>query len=574
MSTRTFLSALSIAVVFLAIFFNVRFWNPSAGAQVAQASDLNKPLVAVIVDSKIYVGTKFSLQQYKDDVEKSGFSVRIAQTNEMPNLTKEGVREYLRRLLNQSLVGALLVGDIPEAWYEVGSTRFPTDVYYMDLNGTWVDTNGNGIYDKHNETLTHEIWVGRLKASTVSGDEVFLVNNYFEKNHRYRNRSISIPWWRALLYMDDEAVFQKHDGLTPLRYIATDITAVTDGSTTNATDYKQRLEDDVGYHWLYLMSHGTAVNHTFVVPSKKPFTMFDLDGTVSFTDYREIDPKVFFYHFFVCSAGRYTEQNYLAGSAVLTGNYSLLALASTDNAYTYPFNDFYKALSTGKTIGDAFLDWRKNAVKESLQPEMSELRKVNYDIMLNDAVMIGDPSLWPYFENHEVALTELSVSSKNVSGSERLVVTFTAQNKGDFTESFNVTVFFDFNLMHYTQLTLAPNGNKTVTFSPDDSFRYIWGNFSRHTVDAQASILRGEFKVSNNFCRTYFYGHIVEKSLPQEFPFAFFVAIGLLIFGLGTQKLIRALFMSERPFYRVLKAIARIRAFVNKVIFSHARANQ
>jgi len=41
-------------------------------------------------------------------------------------------------------VGALLVGDIPEAWYEVGSTKFPTEVYYMDLNGTWVDINGNG----------------------------------------------------------------------------------------------------------------------------------------------------------------------------------------------------------------------------------------------------------------------------------------------------------------------------------------------------------------------------------------------------------------------------------------------
>lgn len=565
MSTRTFLSVLSIVLVFLVVFINVRFCEP--GALVAQAIDLNKPLIAVIVDSNIYNGTKSSLQQYKDDVEESGFSVRIAQTNEMPNLTKEGVREYLRRLLNQSLVGALLVGDIPEAWYEVGSAKFPTDAYYMDLNGTWVDTNGNGIYDKHNETLAPEIWVGRLKASTVGGDEVSLVNNYFEKNHLYRTRSISIPWWRALLYMDDEAVFEGHDGLTPLRCIATDITAVTDGYTTNATDYKRRLEDKVGYHWVYVMSHGTAVNQTFVVPSKKPFTMFDLDGTVSSSDYRAIDPKVFFYHFFVCSAGRYTEQNYLAGSAVFGGNYTLLALASTDNAYTYPFNDFYKALSLGEPIGEAFLDWRENAVKESLQPGMSELRKVNYDIMLNDAVMIGDPSLRLYVEKHDVALTDLSVFSKNVSGSERLVVRFTVQNKGDFAESFNVTVSFDSSPMYYTQLTLAPNESKTVTFSPDDSYRYLWSSFSLHTVDAQASVLRGEFNVSNNFCRTFFYGHIIQKSLPQEFPFAVFVVVGLLIFGFAAKRFVGVLFMSERPFQSVLKTLARMRAFVNRLFF-------
>jgi len=555
MSTKTFL--LTFSIIF-AVLFSAYLWEPIASIST---DELNKPLVAVIVDSEIYNGIKFSLDQYSADVEKSGFSARIIQLNELSNTTKEAVREYLQGLLSQNLVGVLLVGDIPEAWYEVKSNKFPTDAYYMDLNGTWVDTNGNGIYDNHDEMFSPEIWVGRLKVSTVNGNEVILLNNYFEKNHRYRNQLISLPWWRVLLYMDDLGVMQGHDAVTPLSYIAPEITAVTNTQTTNATDFKQRLQDEVGYHWLYLMSHGTATNHTFQIPSKETF--LEWDGTVYSSDYRMLNPHIFFYHFFVCAAGRYTEPNYLGGSAVFGNEYGLLAIASTDNTYTFPFNSFYKAVSKRNSIGTAFLQWLKNSTTAYAKQTLPLNNKDDYEILFHDAVIIGDPTLQLYVENHDIALTDLTVFSKNVSGLETLIITFTVENMGDYTETFNVTVFFDFSVMYYTELTLASKKNQTITFSPKDSFNYIWGNFSRHAVQAKTSVLTKEFNISNNFQRAYFYSKVMRKSLPQQLPLVFFVIPGIGIFGIVAITFLKLL-MSERPLYQFRKGIAKIHANIKK----------
>jgi len=566
MLTRNLLSI--FFPIFAAVLLNAYLREPIAWS--ITTNGLNKPLVIVLVDSEIFNGIQFFLQQYKEDVEKSGFSTKIAQTNEMSNGTKEGVREYLQRLLTQNLVGALLVGDIPEAWYEVGSDRFLTDVYYMDLDERWIDTDGNGIYDKHNEKLSLEIWVGRLKVSTVSGDEVFVVNNYFEKNHRYRNQLISIPWRRALLYIDDPGLMlpdPRANPLTSLSYIATEIVAVNDSRTTSA-DYKQRLQDEVGYHWLYLMCHGTANNHTFLVSSKEMF--YEWDGTVYSSDYQTLNPHVFFYHFFVCSAGKYTEQNYLAGSAVFANTYGLLAIASTYNAYTFPFDSFYKALSEQKTIGAAFLQWLNGAITEHDQQGTNMLNgEQDYEVLFHDTVIIGDPTLQLYRENHDIALTDLTVFSKNVLGTETLIITFSVENAGDFTEIFNVTVFFDSEIMYRTELTLAPKKNETINYSPKESSRYVWSDSIYHKIEVQISILEGEFNVSNNFRSEYFQSKIIENWLPRQLPEVLFAMSGILILGATAVSFLKIL-MSDRPLYFLQKGYTKMLMHIKKMVLKRS----
>lgn len=560
MLIRRFFSLFSIVLILVAVFLSVNLFNPFASS--TSAAQPNAPLVAVIVDSSVYKGIQFSLEQYGEDVNKSGFSSMITQTNQLVNGTKEAVKGYLQGLLNRSLVGALLVGDVPEAWYKVGSNIFPTDVYYMNLNGRWVDTDGDGILDHHYGNATPEIWVGRLKVSTVDGDAVSLLNNYFAKDHRYRNGLVSIPWWRALLYMDDQGVIQGHDGLTPLKYIASDVTVVTNGYITNATDYKLRLQDKVGYNWLYLMCHGTATNHTFVIPSKE--TYFQWDGTVYSSDYRTLDPNVLFYQFFVCSAGRYTEPDYLAGSAVFGNSHGLFALASTGDAFTFPFNGFYKSLSEGENIGTSFLQWLEAAFVQRDQPGATQLDVMNYEVLIHDTVLIGDPTLQLHRENHEIALTGLAAFSKNVSNTEIFVITFTVENTGDYTETFNVTVHFDSEILYQNQLTLAAKKNQTITYSPTDSSKYLWSNYMYHEIDAQANNLTGEFNVNDNFQRIYFRGHVIPLSTPDLLPEVLFAVAVVLIFGYGSLKFL-GLLMSERPFYRLRMSIVRIRRYVNRV---------
>lgn len=105
------------------------------------------------------------------------------------------------------------MGDIPYATWETNGTSYATDYFYMDLNGNWYDTDDppNGVYDVHNGTIEPEIWVGRLKASNVEGDEICLFERYFKKNHEYRNASarvdLELPLSarpRALAYVDNE----------------------------------------------------------------------------------------------------------------------------------------------------------------------------------------------------------------------------------------------------------------------------------------------------------------------------------------------------------------------------------
>jgi len=567
MLTRKFFPPFSIVLILAAVLLNANLLKPFAWS--TSAAQLNAPLVAVIVDSNVYKGIQFSLEQYGEDVNKSGFALIITQTNQLVNGTREAVKEYLQGLLTPNLVGALLIGDVPEAWYRVGSNRFPTDVYYMDLNGRWVDTDGDGILDKHDGKAAPEIWVGRLKVSTVNGDTVSLLNNYFGKNHRYRNGMISIPWWRALLYMDDQGVIQGHDGLTPLKYIASDVTSVTAGYVTNATDYKLRLLDKVGYHWLYLMCHGTATNHTFVIPSKESF--FQWDGTVYSSDYQTLDPNVLFYQLFVCSAGRYTEPDYTAGSAVFGNTHGLFAMASTDDTFTFPFNGFYKSLSEGKNIGTAFLQWLKAAFAQRGQSGATQFDVVSYEVLLHDTVLIGDPTLQLYRENHEIALTGLAASSKNVSNTEIFEITFMVENRGNFTETFNVSVLFDSEILYQNQLTLAAKKNQTIMFSPADSSKYLWSNYIYHEIDAQISNLTGEFNVNDNFQRVNFRGHVILSWTPGHIPEVLFAVAGVLIFGVGSLKFLNVL-MSERPFYRLRMGIVKIRVYVNRVL-SKQRVN-
>ena len=76
-----------------------------------------------------------------------------------------------------------------------GHEEFPIDLYFMDLDGTWGDSDNDGLYDSHGGELLADIYVARLIASNLQyhgGEEVALMTNYFDKNHRYRAGSLRL----------------------------------------------------------------------------------------------------------------------------------------------------------------------------------------------------------------------------------------------------------------------------------------------------------------------------------------------------------------------------------------------
>ena len=528
-----------------------------------QAKEIEKPLVTVIVDSSIYAAIESSLNQYAIDVENAGYAVNITETNQLLNNTPEGIRTYLQEALNYNLTGAVLVGDIPEAWYEVGDRKFPTDMYYMDLNGLWTDMDNNGIYDARGGDLLPEIWIGRIKVSTLGGDGVELITKYFDRNHRYRNGFLTVPWWRALLYIDDQGIQHVQDAKTSMSRVATDVTLVTDPKLTNATDYKGRLRDALGYQWLYLMSHGLVSNHTFLVPSKDRGG-FEQGGTVYASDYRLIDPRVSFYHFFTCSAARYTDLNYLAGTVVFESSYGLLAIGATDNTYTFSFNDFYRALSEGASIGTAFKQWLSRAIEKYKFRLVSEL---NYQILFHATTLIGDPTLQLVRENHDITVTDLVVSTRNVSNQESLFIILTVENQGEFTETFELIVFYDSEVIFSLYITLKSGENITVTFSPKESFQYIWGTHSMHVIEAKVNNIPGEFDITDNAQFVYFEGKVLENPSPAYLSPIFFA---LAVNGIVATVVVGVfrMLVSDRPLLFVY--LRKARSFIKRKIFDFA----
>jgi hypothetical protein len=241
----------------------------------------------------------------------------------------------------------------------------------MDLNGTWTDADGDGLYDNHSGNLNLEVWVGRLYARPLSwDDEVRLVRRYFAKNHAYRTGQLSLPD-RALSYVDDD---WSGFGDCRLSQLYPSVTTVTEGSTTRASDYRVRLTQ--GYEWIQVCSHSSPWGHTFRVGS-------GYSGTVFNSEVYAMRPHAHFYNLFACSGTRYVEENYSAGWDIFHDDYGLAVVGSskTGSMIGY-FEDFYRPMGRDSSIGDAFKAWY------NLHGEYSRFWHYGMNVL-------GDPSLKP-----------------------------------------------------------------------------------------------------------------------------------------------------------------------------------
>jgi hypothetical protein len=462
----------------------------SVSARVTDKPD--KPLVIVLVNSSIYPQIASSLEQYGEDVQSGGFSVRIVGTDELADATPRGVRGFLQQAFIQGLVGAVLVGDIPTAWFKVSDKILPTDMYYRDLNGVWTDLDGDGVYERHSGDVSPEIWVGRLKASGLGGDESLLLNEYFNKNHRFRLGLRVLPWWRALAYIDDDGIDWAGDANSSLRQACSDVTLVTDPTVTTAVDYMKRLQDPFGYEWLYLMCHGDFDYHTFKTGGSS------VDDVVYPYEYRSIDPRVLFYIMFVCSGARFTENNYLAGTSIFGSTYGLLSISCTDTMYSFSFRDFFTALSQGEAIGSSFQELFLR--EDGLQGQ--HLDNTSYQFVFYGLTLNGDPTLKPCVRRevklHDVSITDATYNITELDGGSAVHVKAFVQNPGDFDETFHVSIRTQYYTLADSMVSLAPKSDQIVELYIKKPYGLIPVNNTNSTVSVILNSLPEEFNIANN----------------------------------------------------------------------------
>jgi uncharacterized protein (TIGR03382 family) len=343
--------------------------------------------VEIIVDSSLYAGGEITdaLNNYAVHVSMQGYSPTLTT---QPFADASALRTYLiDRHTNAGLAGAVLVGDVPHASFEIdahagwGYESFPCDLYLQDLNGTWADADSDGLYDTHSGDVAPEVWVGRMLTGNLTGlhsgrTEAGMLNDYFGKNAAYRAKQLTLAT-DGLAYVDDDWQYFAASWANHLQSsVSGTVTRVSDPATTTAADYKNRLQDE--YESVLLCAHSNPSLHTFETPTGS-------GGIVYNSQLEGVDPQAFFYNLFACSNARFTSDGYMAGEYVFGTDQGLLSVGSAKTGGMLEFDDFYGPIGLGETFGDAWLNWWNERALNGFSQYETDW---HYGM-----VMIGDPLL-------------------------------------------------------------------------------------------------------------------------------------------------------------------------------------
>lgn len=316
------------------------------GAVYEKGDPERQNVVAVVVNTEIYDDIEAQIDTFTADLVAAGYSVQL---DTISGMSPAPLRTHLAGIAD--LVGAIFVGEVPVAWFETNGfgnwEEFPHDIYFCDLDGTYVDGDGDGVFDNHYGSVAPEIWVGRIYARNLTWDsEIGLLKNYFRKNHDYRTNGSSIQE-RGLAFVDDDWAYW---GTCDLDLVYANVVAVNDYYQTTAQNYRSHLLS--GYEWIHLCAHSSPWGHTFLYGGS------GYRGTVFNYEVFTLEPKGHFYNLFACSGSRFVEENHSAGWYLFHEPFGLLAVGSTKTGGMLYFSDFYGPLGQqGLCIGDAFKNW-------------------------------------------------------------------------------------------------------------------------------------------------------------------------------------------------------------------------
>jgi len=363
--------------------------------------------ICIVINSLLQPQIQAKYSAYLADLETDGYSVNVYTAS------NDGDEVALKNILisewnSRQIVGAILIGDLAVPWYEMTEpsswggayVQFPIDLFFMDLNGQWVDADADGLYDDHlngSGDMQADIWVGRLLAKNLtqhSATEVALMNNYFDKNHQYRAGELRLRD-KALAYLDNDWCSYGWEDEVAMAYPNTD--AVTNIYQTNREDYMQRVRQNTNnrYESLLITSHSSPWAH-YLYWGSGPYDY------ALFHNYEieDIDVQVHFYNLFACSNCRYVELDDMGDWYIFQSTYGLVSVGATKTGSMLCFYDFYTPLGDSASMGDAFKSWCVNDIETCAG---NESRAWFYGMTL-----LGDPTLKlsRFLPNHTGDVTE------------------------------------------------------------------------------------------------------------------------------------------------------------------------
>jgi len=172
--------------------------------------------------------------------------------------------------------------------------------------------------------------------------------------------------------------------------------------------------------------------------------------------------------------------------------------SETFNVYTY-YDSHVIGTKTVNSLApneerDIIFEWNTTSVAEGNYTIKAEAQHVPYEINTSDNTLI-DGKVWIMIHFHDVAI--VSVTSESWAYQGWVVqINVTAQNDGDFTESFNISAYYNTTLIGLVEvINLAPGNNCTVQFSLNTSTLLVCHTY---TIIGKASLVQYEYNETNN----------------------------------------------------------------------------
>jgi hypothetical protein len=260
--------------------------------------------IAIVVEQTLWSGPSIeqSIATLRDDLTAEGHDVVVATlTRGQYNGEHDSIllRESLwTEYQFNSLSGAILIGDLPYVLYELERDpyvwqyiSFPTDAFFMDLDGSWYDDHCSppwqaGIYDDWDESEL-EIWVSRIKVDNLPGiknglSDAEVICAYLARNHEHRDPLMPVeapdtpfrPSGRAML-VDNH--FNPALGKPFVGEAFGNLESLCTSAATSAA-YTAALTAVDRYYFIHYHGHSSPWSHELA------------DGSFSASAYRDLDP--------------------------------------------------------------------------------------------------------------------------------------------------------------------------------------------------------------------------------------------------------------------------------------------
>ena len=316
--------------------------------------------VAIIIDSDTYSGLASEVQRLGSDVEDD-LQVRVFILPDDWSDIRRIKDVLIDKYNHDGLIGAILIGEIPTAYFEFqDSGAMPTDWYFEDLSDKFIDSDGDGKFEREyyameTDITMRDIWTGRIKPPVGGSEGMTLLKDYFDRNHDYRTGSLTYS--EKMLYFGSVAINQNDMNQADYNDLVDQIDEFT-GLYESDDDVNSIYDTDLEVQKsAYLSELSNSYDFVFVNIHGSVTTQW-LGSSVSVyhNEIRDARPQGLFNVLASCSNGDFTRDNYLAGWHLFSGN-SLVVMANSTvamlvGATSVEFLRDYIPLGLGVTFGD------------------------------------------------------------------------------------------------------------------------------------------------------------------------------------------------------------------------------